>query len=133
MARQQGGKEPDPPPPEAGIESLNAVTLAVTDMVRSVAYYTALGFELHYGGPAAAFTSFRVGDGHLNLMVARPGRRPGWWGRAIFYVTDVDAVYARARSAGLETEAPPRDAEWGERYFQLRDPDGHELSFARPL
>ena len=27
----------------------------------------------------------------------------------------------------------PRDAEWSERYFHLTDPDGHELSFARPL
>jgi uncharacterized glyoxalase superfamily protein PhnB len=27
----------------------------------------------------------------------------------------------------------PRDAEWGERFFHLVDPDGHELSFARPL
>ncbi|MEE9270499.1 MAG: VOC family protein, partial [Candidatus Krumholzibacteria bacterium] len=24
-------------------------------------------------------------------------------------------------------------AEWGERYFHITDPDGHELSFARPL
>jgi uncharacterized glyoxalase superfamily protein PhnB len=28
---------------------------------------------------------------------------------------------------------PPADAPWGERYFQLRDRDGHELSFARRL
>jgi uncharacterized glyoxalase superfamily protein PhnB len=27
----------------------------------------------------------------------------------------------------------PRDAEWGERFFHLTDPDGHELSFAWPL
>jgi uncharacterized glyoxalase superfamily protein PhnB len=25
----------------------------------------------------------------------------------------------------------PTDAPWGERYFHLRDPDGHELSFAK--
>jgi hypothetical protein len=30
-------------------------------------------------------------------------------------------------------EAPPRNAEWEQRYFHLSDPDGHELSFARPL
>jgi uncharacterized glyoxalase superfamily protein PhnB len=51
----------------------------------------------------------------------------------IFHVHDVDALHARALAAGLAPEAPPRDAEWGERYFHLRDPDGHELSFARPL
>jgi hypothetical protein len=27
----------------------------------------------------------------------------------------------------------PRDAEWGERFFRLTDPDGHEVSFAWPL
>jgi hypothetical protein len=27
----------------------------------------------------------------------------------------------------------PHDAEWGERFFYLIDPDGHELSFARAL
>jgi catechol-2,3-dioxygenase len=27
----------------------------------------------------------------------------------------------------------PRNASWGERYFHMLDPDGHELSFARPL
>ena len=24
----------------------------------------------------------------------------------------------------------PQDTSWGERYFHMRDPDGHELSFA---
>jgi len=27
----------------------------------------------------------------------------------------------------------PRDAAWGERFFHVTDPDGHELSFAEPL
>jgi hypothetical protein len=34
---------------------------------------------------------------------------------------------------GLYAEAAPREAPWGERFFHLRDPDGHELSFARLL
>jgi hypothetical protein len=29
--------------------------------------------------------------------------------------------------------ARPQDGAWGERYFHMPDPDGHELSFARPL
>ena len=39
-------------------------------------------------------------------------------------------------SSGALTAAPapaPTDAPWGERYFHLRDPDGHELSFAKLL
>lgn len=115
------------------IEGISAVTLATRDMARAVAFYRALGFDLLYGGGDAAFTSFRAGSGHLNLILQPAERQWSWWGRAIFYVADVDALYERALARGLGPEAPPRDAEWGERYFHLTDPDGHELSFARPL
>ena len=37
------------------------------------------------------------------------------------------------RDGGVTMHAEPADAPWGERYFHVRDPDGHELSFARPL
>ena len=115
------------------ILSISAVTLATHDMGRAVRFYRALGFELGYGGEHAAFTSLTVGPGYLNLMAAPPGRRWSWWGRVIFHVDDVDALYARAKAQGLAPESAPRDAEWGERYFHMTDPDGHELSFAQPL
>ena len=65
----------------------------------------------------------------------RPARPEtgGWWGRVIFHVTDVDALYQRALAHGLQPESAPCDAPWGERFFHLSAPDGHELSFARPL
>ena len=113
------------------IEAISAVTLMVADMARSLAFYESLGFEVGYGGPRAGFTSLRAGTQHLNLMVGTPP--VGRWGRVILYVTDVDGVYRTALAAGCQPEAPPRDAGWGERYFHLDDPDGHELSFARPL
>jgi catechol 2,3-dioxygenase-like lactoylglutathione lyase family enzyme len=119
--------------PAPRILTLSAVTLATRDMARAVRFYRALGFEPSYGGEAAAFTSFAVGRASLNLTAEAPDRRWTWWGRVILHVDDVDAFYAHVRALGLEPEAPPRDAEWGERYFHLRDPDGHELSFARPL
>ena len=53
--------------------------------------------------------------------------------RVIFHVDDVDALYAVVLAGGFAPEAPPRDASWGERYFHLTDPDGHALSFAKPL
>lgn len=115
------------------IESINAVTLACRSMRRSVAFYRGLGFVVRYGGEEASFTSFVVGPNHLNLqLVAASGPAPAW-GRVIVYVTDVDAMYERARALGHVPLAAPRDAPWGERFFHLRDPDGHELSFARPL
>src|SRR5687768_11036893 len=101
-------------------------------MARAVAFYEALGFQLLYGGADAPFTSFRVGSGFLNLQLAAD-RGAGIWGRIIFWVDDVDAMHARAINAGLEPVTSPEDATWGERYFHVHDPDGHELSFARPL
>jgi len=53
--------------------------------------------------------------------------------RVIFYVDDVDAMYAHVLARGLTPETLPDDATWGERYFHLTDPDGQALSFARPL
>jgi catechol 2,3-dioxygenase-like lactoylglutathione lyase family enzyme len=117
----------------SGIESLSAVTLATHDMGRAVRFYEALGFERLYGGEEAGFTSYRAGGSYLNLIAQPRAREWRWWGRVIFYVTDVDALHGKVLAAGLRPEAPPRDAEWGERYFHLTDPDGHELSFARPL
>ena len=119
--------------PAAAIESISAVTLATHDMRRAVQFYRALGFRQRYGGETASFTSFAVGSGFLNLIAEPAGRQWSWWGRLILYVTDVDALYQRALALGLRPHAPPRDAEWGERFFHLTDPDGHELSFASPL
>lgn len=115
------------------IQSISALTLFTADMARSVAFYDAMGFRLKYGGPDAGFTSFFVGSSFLNLTTNGPAKPEIRWGRAIFHVDDVDACHARAIAAGYKPEALPRDAPWGERFFHIRDPDGHELSFARPL
>jgi catechol 2,3-dioxygenase-like lactoylglutathione lyase family enzyme len=114
------------------IESLSAITLATHDMARAVPFYEALGFPLKYGGPQEAFTSFAFGSSFLNLIADSRGPIH-WWGRVIVYVSDVDGIYRRALAAGLQPESAPADAPWGERYFHLTDPDGHELSFAKPL
>lgn len=115
------------------IESISAITLATHDMARAVGFYCALGFDLSYGGADSAFTSFHVGSSHLNLMAAPKDQTWGEWGRFILYVSDVDVMYEHALAKGLRPEFAPRDAPWGERYFHIKDPDGHELSFAKPL
>jgi catechol 2,3-dioxygenase-like lactoylglutathione lyase family enzyme len=113
--------------------SISAVTLATRDMARAVRFYEALGFSMAYGGEAAAFTSFHVGKGSLNLARTDDRAPSSDRVRVIFYVDDVDIMYAHVLAQGFTPEAPPRDASWGERYFHLTDPDGHSLSFARPL
>lgn len=118
---------------EAAIEGISALTLATHDMARAVRFYRALGFEPAHGGKEANFTSLSGGDGYLNLVQAAPETQWGWWGRCVIYVSDVDAQYRRAIAAGLTPDFEPSDAPWGERYFHITDPDGHEISFARPL
>ena len=111
---------------------INAITFVVTDMDRSVRFYTGLGFEIAYGGSDAPFTSLKIGANFVNLQ--HTGDAPGTgWGRVIFHVASPDEVYATAREAGYSPSTEPADAPWGERYFHILDPDGHELSFARPL
>ncbi|WP_027802116.1 VOC family protein [Paraburkholderia dilworthii] len=123
--------------PESGqtepqIESLSAITLATGDMRQAVHFYEALGFPLKFGGVQSAFTSFAFGGTYLNLIA--DSRAPvNWWGRVIVYVSDVDAIYRKALAAGFQPSLEPSDAPWGERYFHITDPDGHELSFAKPL
>lgn len=115
------------------VEGINAISLATHDMARAVRFYRALGFTIRHGGEQSSFTSLRAGSGFLNLIAQPVDRRWSWWGRAIFFVSDVDAFHARAVAAGLKPDTAPADAPWGERFFHLTDPDGHELSFARPL
>jgi catechol 2,3-dioxygenase-like lactoylglutathione lyase family enzyme len=117
------------------VTSISAITLAVADIPRAVAFYRALGFDLFAGDERSTFTTFRAGPtGFLNLQLDREHAPvPAIWGRVIFWVDDVDAVHGRAVAAGYSPEMAPSDAPWGERYFHIHDPDGHELSFARPL
>jgi catechol 2,3-dioxygenase-like lactoylglutathione lyase family enzyme len=117
----------------AGFEEINAVTLAVADMDRSVAFYTDLGFPVVAGGAGTPFTTLRAGRSFLNLQLVEGFGPVGVWGRVIVWVADVDALHGRAVAAGHRPESAPEDAPWRERYFHLRDPDGHELSFARRL
>jgi catechol 2,3-dioxygenase-like lactoylglutathione lyase family enzyme len=119
--------------PAVCLEGISAVTLATHDMGRAVRFYRALGFVPCLGGEDATFTSLRAGSGYLNLTAQPRGKNWSWWGRVIFHVSDVDALYRRALAHGLRPQAAPADAPWGERYFHIADPDGHELSFARPL
>jgi catechol 2,3-dioxygenase-like lactoylglutathione lyase family enzyme len=115
------------------VERVSAVTFQVRNMQVSVQFYRdVLGMELIYGGEDSYFSSLRAKEAEsaiLNLEKGDPGKH---WGRLILYVTDVDAFWGHLKESGFD---PPRphDGTRGERYFHLPDPDGHELSFARPL
>jgi catechol 2,3-dioxygenase-like lactoylglutathione lyase family enzyme len=111
------------------VEKISAVTLRVANMRASVRFYKdVLGLEIIHGSEGSYFTSLRTKDGDtiLNLEHGNASIR---WGRLIFHVSDVDRFWAYLMEKGFHPESP-QDASWGERYFHLPDPDGHELSFA---
>lgn len=110
-------------------EEINAITFHCADMAVSVTFYQTLGFEIAYGGADSRFTSFHHGPNFLNLQLVGT-KPPVGWGRVIFHVASPDVIHQRCLEAGIEPEMEPSDAPWGERYFHVRDPDGHELSFA---
>jgi catechol 2,3-dioxygenase-like lactoylglutathione lyase family enzyme len=117
---------------KATIEKLSAITLKVADMQKSVEFYqNVLGLEILYGGPNAGFTSLRIPHYDFPIINLQLGQPTVDWGRMIFHVSDVDTLWAHLREKGFEPNRPA-DASWGERYFHMNDPDGHELSFARP-
>ena len=118
---------------QAAIRNVSAITLNVADMEYSVRFYRdVLGLELVYGGPQTTFSSLRVPGSEFPIINLQQGSVETGWGRMIFHVTDVDAFWSHLREQGFDPENP-EDAAWGERFFHLKDPDGHELSFARPL
>ncbi|MFN7971348.1 MAG: VOC family protein [Acidobacteriota bacterium] len=46
------------------------------------------------------------------------------------YVSDVDAMFARATAAGATSTGPPSNMPWGDRMCSVTDPEGHMWAFA---
>ena len=115
------------------IEKISAITFRVLNMKASVQFYrNVLGMKLLSGGEQASFSSLQANDSESAILNLEQGDTVQRWGRLIFHVTDVDAFWTHLKESGLHPEIP-HDASWGERYFHMFDPDGHELSFAQLL
>jgi len=118
-------------PAGSSIDHISAVTVAVFDMAESVAFYEKLGLDVSYGGPDAPFTTMRAGQSVINLRQV-PTQAGNPWSRVILRVRGVDALHRHFVEKGLRPTAP-RNAEWGERYFEVSDPQGVVISFAEVL
>jgi catechol 2,3-dioxygenase-like lactoylglutathione lyase family enzyme len=117
--------------PSWSIDHISAVTLAVRDMAESVAFYQKLGLDVSYGGADAPFTTMRAGQSVINLRQGATSVRNSG-NRIILRVRGVDALHRDLVEKGLGPTAP-KDAEWGERYFEIPDPQGVVISFAELL
>ena len=114
---------------------LNAVGIVVSDMASSIRFYRLLGLDVPETPDEGHVDTFLPNGVRFMLDSEEVVRsfRPDWareTGNQLSLAfecadaAEVDACYARAVDAGFEGEKEPWDAFWGQRYAQLRDPDG---------
>ena len=129
------------------VSKISAVTIFTKNMKNSCMFYSSIPkFEISYGGPDSNFTTFKISqspDMYLNIelqqqIVEKTNSVDREYCRIIFHTDDVDALYYYLRNDDIisnlgKFETKPTNAEWGERFFQVRDPDGYPIVFATPL
>ncbi|MCA2205618.1 VOC family protein [Nocardia rosealba] len=111
----------------------SAVSLNVDDPQASAQFLVDhLGFTENMA--ADGFVSLGRPDAGMDVIYLRtglksfkPARIAGSAGEGVlvvFVVDDIDSEYERLRDAGVPIETPIETEEWGERYFQMTDPNG---------
>jgi lactoylglutathione lyase len=128
---------------ELRFSSLDYVVVVVTDLERSLAFYTdVLGLGLdHRSGP---FAQLATGTTRLALFeraamsrtlgykITPPDPdRPGF--ELGFKVTDVDAAFASLVARGAKPVTEPVTRPWGQRTAYIADPDQHLIELAQDL
>ena len=114
------------------MRKISAVTLETKDVKGMIPFYERLGFAIK-NSKGDNFVSLSFGDSFLNFVKNAELATPTINGRIIFHVEEVNSFYEKIVAAGIEPDMPPSDARWGERYFHVTDPDGNEISCAKPL
>ena len=123
---------------------LNALGIVVSDMGRSLEFYRLLGVDLPET-PGEGHVEGRLPNGFRLMLDSEDvlrSFRPDWTREtgnqvALAFQCDgpaaVDELYGRATAAGFEGDKEPWEAFWGQRYAQLRDPDGTPVDLYAPL
>jgi catechol 2,3-dioxygenase-like lactoylglutathione lyase family enzyme len=104
--------------------SLEGLTFHVLDLERSRDFYERIPGAVLEAHRPGEFALFRIGKSHLGLLQSKSA------GLHLEVNTpDVDRYYDRLLAAGVEPVGAPRDRPWGERTFNVRDPDGNMIEF----
>jgi catechol 2,3-dioxygenase-like lactoylglutathione lyase family enzyme len=106
------------------------LSLPVSDVAQSVAFYQQLGFQVEQSGPA--FALLRLGEGTLGLLRAKlPEETLKLRQRVhIELSTDhLDKLYSELQTQGIQFSDPPHDEPW-ERAMAMPDPDGYHVEIA---
>jgi uncharacterized glyoxalase superfamily protein PhnB len=122
-----------------------ALGIVVGDMTRALAFYRRLGLEFPEGAEGEGHVEAELPGGLRFMLDTEETIRsfePEWeraTGNTLGLAfacdspADVDRVYAELTGAGYEGHKEPWDAFWGQRYAQLKDPDGHGVDLFAPL
>jgi catechol 2,3-dioxygenase-like lactoylglutathione lyase family enzyme len=111
---------------------ISLVTLGVTDLDRSIAFYESLGWRRSLPD-AQGVAFFQLSGLILSLYPdlaqdagVPPGRGPGAFSLAhnVRQEADVDILVERLVSAGGSLTAPAQTMQWGGRVAYIADPDG---------
>jgi catechol 2,3-dioxygenase-like lactoylglutathione lyase family enzyme len=119
--------------------NLNAIGIAVADMAESIRFYRALGLDMPNTPDEGHVEAVMPGGARLMLDSEEIilSFLPDWKrtdGNQVSLAFEcespaqVDEIYARVTEAGFEGEKEPWDAEWGQRYALLGDPDGVRIN-----
>jgi uncharacterized glyoxalase superfamily protein PhnB len=116
---------------------LDVFGIVVSDMARSVAFYRRLGLEFpegaenepHVEAQLAGGIRFALDTEEVMRMFDPEWTRPtnGHAHGGAFHCEsseEVDRIYRELLEAGGSPHKEPWDAFWGQRYAQLKDPDG---------
>jgi catechol 2,3-dioxygenase-like lactoylglutathione lyase family enzyme len=123
---------------------LNALGIVVSDMATSIRFYRLLGLDVPETPEEGHVDTFLANGVRFMLDAEETVRsfRPDWSREtgnqlALAFECDspaeVDETYRRVLAEGFEGETEPWDAFWGQRYAQLRDPDGLPVDLYAPL
>lgn len=117
-----------------------AISLNVDDVAASADFVTE-HLEFTEDMSAEGFVSLTRPDVGFNLIFLKTGlstfKPQGIAGSAgegllvVFVVEDVDAEYERLQAEGVTIVTPIETEEWGERYFQVADPNGVVFQFVQ--
>lgn len=107
------------------------VEIVGPDLERSLAFYTALGFDIERRtGPFAVLNGYGVRLFLAEDAAAPTGER---WSNIRIIVADVDAIWQRIHDLGLTPRHAVADRAYGLRDFVIADPSGFELRFAQVI
>jgi uncharacterized glyoxalase superfamily protein PhnB len=125
---------------------IEAFSVVVGDMARALAFYRKLGFEFPDGAESEDHVEAQLPGGLRYMLDTESVMKmfdPEWTrpsgGHAVGGAfkcdspEEVDRVYAELLAAGGSPHKEPWDAFWGQRYAQLKDPDGTVIDLFAPL